>query len=81
MFMDGPGKLGPIHVEVSCMKKTTFTAIMAKIEVKKLASNDKGGRLTLDFNIYDDKVIADLNGLMKGDSEVAVCIAEVKGNA
>jgi len=51
---------------------------MAKIEVKKLASNDKGGRLILDFNIYDDKVIADLNSLMKGDEEVAVVIAEIK---
>jgi len=63
------------------VKKVAFSAIMAKIEVKKLASNDKGGRLTLDFNIYDNKVIADLNELMRGDTEIAVCIAEIKGNA
>jgi hypothetical protein len=60
------------------VKKTTFTAIMAKIEVKKLASNDKGGRLTLDFNIYNDQLIADLNELMRPETEVAVAIAEVK---
>lgn len=55
------------------MKKTTFSALMKKLEVKSLVSCDRGGRLLLEFNA-EEKTIADLNVLMKADEEVEVTI-------
>ena len=54
-----------------------FAAIMKKLEVKSLASLDKGARLTLEFNATDDELIADLNKLMRPDREVRVAIGLV----
>ena len=57
-------------------KRVAFKAIMKKLEVKSLESQDKCGRLVLDFNIPDDKLIADMNGIMKADKEVFVVLME-----
>jgi hypothetical protein len=52
-----------------------FLALMKKLEVKSLASMDRGGRLLLEFNA-DQETIAGLNELMKADEEVKVAIVE-----
>ena len=56
--------------------KITFSALMKKLEIKSLQSLDKGGRLTLDFNVYKDETISGLNALMKADEEVRVTISD-----
>ena len=55
-----------------------FQAIMKKLEVKNLVSGDKGARLILDLNIYDDNLITELNKLMRPESEVEVQIGAIK---
>lgn len=55
-----------------------FQALMKKLEVKNLVSGDKGARLVLDLNIYNDNLIAELNKLMQPESEVEVIIKAVK---
>lgn len=55
-----------------------FQAIMKKLEVKNLVSGDKGARLILDLNIYDDNLITELNKLMRPESEVKVQIEAIK---
>lgn len=57
-------------------KRVGFQAQMKKLEVKSLVSLDKGARLILDFNVTDEKLIGDLNALMKPDAEVFVVIME-----
>lgn len=47
---------------------------MKKLEVKSLVSGDKAGQLLLQFNVYDDSTIDQLNRLMKADKEVKVII-------
>jgi hypothetical protein len=53
---------------------TSFPALMKKLEIKSLISGDKGARLLLEFRIEDDKLISELNRLMKADNEVEVTI-------
>ncbi len=53
-----------------------FNALMKKIEVKSLVSGDKAGRLLLEFNVYNDRIIDDLNKMMKADEEVKITIEE-----
>jgi len=60
-------------------RRVAFPALIKKLEVKSLASLDKGARLTIDFNVTDDALIADINGLMKADGEVMVVIMEAPG--
>lgn len=57
-------------------KRVAFRAQMKELKVKALESLDKGGRLVLDFNAVDDKLIADMNGIMKADKEVFVVLME-----
>jgi hypothetical protein len=58
--------------------KAEFEALMKKLEVKSLKSLDKGGSLLLEFNIYDDELVADLNRLMRADAEVRVIIENLE---
>jgi len=55
-----------------------FQALMKKLEVKSLRSLDKGGQLLLEFNIYNDELISELNRIMKPDKEVKVSIDEIR---
>jgi hypothetical protein len=55
-----------------------FSAILKKLEVKSLVSGDKGGRLILEFNIYDDELISQINRLMKADAECNIAIDEIR---
>ncbi len=50
-------------------------------EIKQLtsrvtATGDKGGKLVIEFNLYDDSLIGELAGFVKTDSEVKVTISE-----
>lgn len=53
--------------------KTTFSALMKKLEVKSLVSMDRGGRLLLEFNA-DEETIAGLNRLMSAEEERRITI-------
>lgn len=51
-----------------------FSALIKKIEIKSLASLDKGARMILDFNGSDDELLARLIKLQKADEEQRVRI-------
>jgi hypothetical protein len=55
-----------------------LTGLIAEAKIKRLASQDIGGRVIVDFNIYDPQVMADLTRLAQAESEVSVSIAEKK---
>ena len=57
-------------------KRVAFSALMKRLEIKSLASLDKGGSLTLEFNAERDELVADINGLMKADAEIFVVLME-----
>jgi len=57
-------------------KRVAFAALMKKLEIKSLVSLDKGGLLMLEFNATDDALVADINGLMKADTEIFVVLME-----
>ncbi len=52
----------------------TFACLIKKLEIKSLASLDKGGRLTLDFSAEEDEVVNSINALMKADESVEITI-------
>jgi DNA-binding cell septation regulator SpoVG len=60
------------------MKKVAFTAAIVDLRVKRLASQDKSMRLTVEVDFPSDNLVNNLNRLFKGDADVAVAIAEVK---
>ena len=54
----------------------TFDAQIKQLQSRILATNDKGGKLVIEFNIYDDKLIGELAKLVKTDGEVKVTIED-----
>ena len=59
------------------MKKAGFEAAIVEMKVKRLASEDKSMRLTLQVDYPGDDLIDDLNRLFKpSGSRVGVAIAE-----
>ena len=60
-------------------KRIGFEASIVELKVKRLASEDKSMRLTLQVDEPEDKLIATLNELFKcGGARVGVAIAEKK---
>ena len=58
-------------------RRVAFRAEIKKVETRKLGSEDKGGRIVLEFNIYkDDNLIGQLDALFEPQKEVFVVIAE-----
>ena len=61
------------------MRKVGFEASIVEMKVKRLASEDKSMRLTLQVDNPGDDLIDDLNRLFKcGGERVGVAIAENK---
>ena len=60
------------------MKKVGFEAAIVQLTVKRLVSQDKSMRLTLEVDNPSDDLVNDLNVLFKGDKNVGVAIAENK---
>ncbi|MBE3040270.1 MAG: hypothetical protein IMZ62_15850 [Chloroflexi bacterium] len=58
------------------MKKVGFEAAIVELKVKRLVSQDKSLRLTLEMDNPSDELVNDLNILFKGDKSVGVAIAE-----
>jgi hypothetical protein len=58
------------------MRKVGFEAAIVQLTVKRLASQDKSLRLTLEVDNPSDELVNDLNVLFKGDKSVGVAIAE-----
>ena len=58
------------------MKRVGFEAAIVQLNVKRLVSQDKSMRLTLEVDNPPDELINDLNSLFKGDASVGVAIAE-----
>lgn len=60
------------------MKKIGFEAVMIELKVKRLISQDKSMRLTLEVDQPTDELIDSLNRLFKADTSVGVAIADIK---
>ena len=58
------------------MKKVGFEASIIQLTVKRLVSQDKSLRLTLEMDNPSDKLVNDLNRIFKADASVGVAIAE-----
>ncbi len=60
------------------MKKVGFEAAIVELKVKRLVSQDKSLRLTLEVDQPEDALVDTLNRLFKGDASVGVAIAETE---
>lgn len=58
------------------MASVEFAAQVKSVTSRILASGDKGGKVVIEFNIYDDALIGNLARLVKADEEVTVTISE-----
>jgi len=58
------------------MKKVGFEAAIVELKVKRLVSQDKSLRLTVEVDNPSDELVNDINELFKGDKSVGVAIAE-----
>ncbi len=54
--------------------KVTFPAQVKQVTSRVLATGDKGGRMVIEFNIYDDKLIGELAQFVTVDEECKVTI-------
>jgi hypothetical protein len=52
----------------------TFPAQVKQLQSRVLATGDKGGRMVLEFNIYDDTLIGELAKFVTADEEVKVTV-------
>jgi len=52
----------------------TFPAQVKSVTSRVTASGDKGGRMVIEFNIYDDKLIGELAQFVTADSECRVTV-------
>jgi hypothetical protein len=57
-------------------KRVGFIAAIVELKVKRLVSQDKSMRLTLEVDNPGDDLVNELNVLFKGDKSVGVAIAE-----
>ena len=53
-----------------------FPAQIKQLQSRILATGDKGGRMVLEFNIYDDKLIGDLARFVSADKEITVTLKQ-----
>jgi hypothetical protein len=60
------------------MRKVGFEAAIVELKVKRLVSQDKSMRITLEVDNPSDELVNDLNALFKGDASVGVAIAETE---
>lgn len=60
------------------LKRVAFEALIHEVKARKLACEDKGGRIVLEFNTTGKqrKLIGQLDELFDPDKEVFVVIAE-----
>jgi hypothetical protein len=60
------------------VKRVGFEAAIVELKVKRLVSQDKSLRLTLEVDQPSDELVNDLNALFKADASVGVAIAETE---
>jgi hypothetical protein len=58
------------------LKRVGFEAAIVEMKVKRLVSQDKSLRLTLEVDQPSDELVDALNCLFKGDASVGIAIAE-----
>lgn len=56
----------------------TFMGLIAEVKIKRLVSQDIGGRVIIDFNVPDPELMADLTRYAKTEEMVSVAIAGKK---
>ena len=61
-------------VQEVAKQKVSFMAQIKQLQSRVLATGDKGGRIVVEFNIYDDQLIGDLAKMVKADEEVKVTV-------
>ena len=54
--------------------KVSFDAQVKSLQSRVLASGDKGGRMVLEFNIYDDELVGQLAKFVTVDAEIKVTV-------
>ena len=54
--------------------KVVFKKQIKQLQSRILATGDKGGKVIIEFNLYDDKLIGDLAKLVKPDEEIKVMV-------
>lgn len=54
--------------------KVMFKAQIKQLTSRILATGDKGGKLVIEFNLPNDKLIGDLAKLVKADEEITVTV-------
>lgn len=56
----------------------TFAAQVKQVTSRVTASGDKGGRMVVEFNIYDDALVGQLAKFVTADSEVSVTMQKAE---
>ncbi len=56
----------------------TFPAQVKEVKSRVLATGDKGGRMVVEFNIYDDELIGQLARFVTADEESQITIESIK---
>ena len=54
--------------------KVVFRGQIKQLQSRILATGDKGGKLVIEFNLPNDKLIGDLAKLVKADEEITVTV-------
>jgi len=54
--------------------KVVFKGQIKQLQSRILATGDKGGKLVIEFNLPNDKLIGDLAKLVKADEEITVTV-------
>ena len=58
------------------MASVEFAAQVKSVQSRIMATGDKGGKVVLEFNIYDDALIGQIAAMVKDDEEITVTISE-----
>ena len=58
--------------------KVSFDAQVKSLQSRVLATGDKGGRMVLEFNIYDDELVGQLAKFVTVDEEISVTLSKEK---
>jgi len=54
--------------------EVTFPAQVKSVQSRVLATGDKGGRMVIEFNIYDDELVGQLAKFVTVDEEIKVTV-------
>jgi hypothetical protein len=68
------------HKVESAKNEVAFLALIKSVIIKSLVSGDKSVRIVLEVDSPTDEVLQSINRVHIADKQIAVGLAEVKGN-